>query len=238
VVGRFGAGGGVLPAAHRGKAIGIMQSGWALGYILAALAAAAIPPHYGWRILFAPDAGAGHGVIRRRCPSPSCGRISKNACGRPARFGTLAATAHSGHARDRDLVASSVLFAYWGLFTWIPTFLSTPIEKGGAGLGIVRSSAWVIPMQIGAFFGYTTFGFGADRFGRRPMFIGFLLAAAVIVPVYSMLGRNELALLLVDRWWGSSATGTSASSDPCSRNSSRRPSAPPHRASRTTAGAR
>jgi MFS-type transporter involved in bile tolerance (Atg22 family) len=52
-------------------------------------------------------------------------------------------------------------------------------------------------MQIGAFFGYTTFGFGADRFGRRPMFIGFLLAAAAIVPVYSMLGRNELALLLL-----------------------------------------
>src|SRR5262249_28828044 len=94
-------------------------------------------------------------------------------------------------------VCSSVLFAYWGLFTWIPTFLATPVAKGGAGLDIVRSSAWVVPMQIGAFFGYTTFGFGADRFGRRPLFIGFLLAAAAIVPVYSLFGRNEIFLLCI-----------------------------------------
>jgi MFS family permease len=40
------------PAEHRGKAIGIMQSGWALGYILAALATAAVLPTLGWRWLF------------------------------------------------------------------------------------------------------------------------------------------------------------------------------------------
>ena len=41
------------PAEHRGKAIGLMQSGWAIGYILAALLAAAVLPACGWRPLFA-----------------------------------------------------------------------------------------------------------------------------------------------------------------------------------------
>ena len=41
------------PAEHRGKAIGIMQSGWALGYILAALLALIVMPTLGWRWLFA-----------------------------------------------------------------------------------------------------------------------------------------------------------------------------------------
>jgi MFS family permease len=40
------------PAEHRGKAIGLMQSGWAIGYILAALLSALILPDYGWRVLF------------------------------------------------------------------------------------------------------------------------------------------------------------------------------------------
>src|SRR3970040_1746071 len=40
------------PAEHRGKAIGIMQSGWALGYMLAALLSALTLPRFGWRALF------------------------------------------------------------------------------------------------------------------------------------------------------------------------------------------
>ncbi len=40
------------PAKHRGKAIGLMQGGWALGYIAAAIAAATILPRFGWRVMF------------------------------------------------------------------------------------------------------------------------------------------------------------------------------------------
>src|SRR5262249_24488383 len=40
------------PARHRGKAVGIMQSGWAIGYILALVAAATILPAFGWRVMF------------------------------------------------------------------------------------------------------------------------------------------------------------------------------------------
>jgi predicted MFS family arabinose efflux permease len=66
-----------------------------------------------------------------------------------------------------SLVCASVLFAYWGLFTWIPAYLASPVSKGGAGLSIVKTSAWIIPVQIGALLGYSLFGVLADRFGRR-----------------------------------------------------------------------
>jgi MFS family permease len=79
----------------------------------------------------------------------------------------------------------------------MPTFLSTPLEQGGAGMSIVRSSTWIVPMQIGAFFGYTLFGFLADRFGRRPVFVTFLLCAALLVPIYGQLGRHETLLLVL-----------------------------------------
>jgi MFS family permease len=93
------------------------------------------------------------------------------------------------------LLAAALLFAYWGLFTWIPTYLSAPVAKGGAGLSLLRSTAWIVPLQIGAFLGYLLFGVLADRFGRRPVFLVFVLAAAAIVPAYGLAARSESALL-------------------------------------------
>jgi MFS family permease len=116
----------------------------------------------------------------------------------------------------RTLVATSlataVLFAYWGLFTWLPGFLSAPAAEGGAGLGIVRTSGWVFTMQIGALAGYLAFGFLADRIGRRPAFLIYVVGAAIVTPVYGGLpqwagGSAEMALLVLGPAVGFLGTG-------------------------------
>ncbi|MBM4159675.1 MAG: MFS transporter [Ignavibacteria bacterium] len=189
------------PAEHRGKAIGLMQSGWAVGYIFAALLAAVILPDLGWRVLFLVGIAPAFLTlwIRKHVQEPAIWidrarrpRVSKdNAIGEILRPPLLQKTLLG------TLVTMSVLFAYWGLFTWMPSFLARPFDQGGAGLGIVKSSTWIIPMQIGAFFGYVLFGFLADRFGRRPVFLFFLLCAALLVPIYGQLARHEVVLLLL-----------------------------------------
>jgi MFS family permease len=196
----------VWPAEHRGKAIGLMQAGWAIGYILAAILSALILPDFGWRVLFLfgllPALLAAW--IRRNVPEPEIWLSGKQHA-RPSPFANLGQTFRPPHLRSTftaTTIATSVLFAYWGLFTWMPTFLSTPPEQGGAGMSIVRSSTWIIPMQIGAFFGYTLFGFFADRFGRRPVFVTFLLCAAALVPIYGQLGRHETLLLILGPFIG------------------------------------
>jgi MFS family permease len=93
------------------------------------------------------------------------------------------------------VLTTCVLFAYWGLFTWVPAYLASPVESGGAGMSIVRSSGWIIPMQVGAFLGYVLFGVLADRFGRRPVFIAFVLGAAVLVPVYGRMALRPGVLM-------------------------------------------
>ena len=189
------------PADHRGKAIGIMQSGWAIGYIFAAIIAAAVLPWLGWRALFV--IGVLPAIvtiwIQRQIPEPEIWKQNK-ATKQHQPFSQLAIIFSRPFVK-RTLIASMlttfVLFAYWGLFTWMPSFLARPVEQGGAGLGIVKSSTWIIPMQIGAFFGYLLFGFFADRYGRRRVFLAFLLIAALIVPLYGQLARHETALLLL-----------------------------------------
>lgn len=185
------------PAEHRGKAIGLMQSAWAVGYMLAALLAAAVLPAHGWRPLFVlgllPAAATlwmRRGIAEPPGWSPPRHRLT----------GAVAALFRAPLRRTVLLVAalcSSVLFGYWGLFTWLPAFLASPVERGGAGLSVLQSSGWIIPLQVGAFAGYVTFGIFADRFGRRPAFLAFVLATAVLVPVYGLMGRRAAVLLVL-----------------------------------------
>lgn len=180
------------PARHRAKGIGLMQSGWALGYIAAAVLAALVLPRWGWRVLFLLGILPALFTwwIRRNVEEPASWskrqRMPMSALLRPplGRWVFLFTT-----------LAACVLFGYWGLFTWLPAYLSTPVERGGAGMSIVRSSGWLIPMQIGALFGYTTFGFFADRVGHRRAFITFVLLLAVLIPIYGLAGRNAALLL-------------------------------------------
>ncbi len=171
------------PAEHRGQAIGIVQSGWAIGYIAAALLAAGIIPVHGWRLLFVVGVVPAmlSAWIWRRIPESE--RWTRNTNSSSAvGIGTLLDRSIGRNAAVAIALSSCLMFAYWGLFTWIPAYLGTAKSAGGAGMSIVKSVSWIIPMQIGAFFGYTTFGFLADRFGRRPTFLAFVLGAAVFVP--------------------------------------------------------
>lgn len=191
------------PAKHRGKAVGLMQSGFAIGYILAALLAAAVIPHFGWRTLFVIGVAPALLLvwIRRNLREPAAAGHTPSA-GLASTLGVLARPPYVRHALIATLTASALLFAYWGLFTWIPSFLSTPVEKGGAGLSLVKSLGWIIPMQTGAFFGYASFGFFADRYGRKPCFIAFVLAAAVIVPIYGLSARSSAVLMILGPFLG------------------------------------
>jgi MFS family permease len=88
----------------------------------------------------------------------------------------------------------ATMFAWWGLNLWIPAYLSLPIAQGGIGLSTVVMSAFVVAMQVGMWFGYVTFGFVSDRFGRKPTYVVYLLSAAVLVFAYGMV-RTPGALL-------------------------------------------
>jgi len=194
------------PSRHRGKAIGFVQSGWAIGYLLAAGLAAVVIPAYGWRALFLLGVLPALVTlwIRRSVEEPEVWRraVAEARAGgnRPGAAPasdplaifrpplgrlTLAATS----------LATVLLFAYWGLFTWMPTFLAGPVAAGGAGLGLTRSAGWIVAMQAGAFCGYNLFGVIADRIGRRPTFLIFVGGAAGIVPAYGLLVGHPALLL-------------------------------------------
>lgn len=193
------------PPEHRTKAISIMQSGWALGYIAATLLAALVLDalslgENAWRWLFAIGALPALFTlwIRRSVEEPRAWLERKGDAKRgPNPFSVLFSTAYRKRTILATLLSACVQFANWGLFFWLPGFLATPVERGGAGMSIVRSAGWIIPVQLGAYAGYLSFGFIADRLGRRRTFILYLLTAAILVPIYGQMARSPIVLMLI-----------------------------------------
>ncbi|HKO59237.1 MAG TPA: MFS transporter [Thermoanaerobaculia bacterium] len=184
------------PAEHRGKAMGLMQSGWAIGALFAAALSALMLDRFGWRVLFLMGAlpAAAAFFIRRTVEEPP---IWRDRPPEASRFSEIFAAPFLRRTAIATMLSSSVLIAYWGLTSWLPSFLASPIEKGGAGLTLTKSATWVILLQIGAFLGYTTFGYIADRIGRRPAFTLFMIAATLVVPLFAFGARTTLALLVL-----------------------------------------
>ena len=104
------------------------------------------------------------------------------------------------------LMNTCTLFAWWGFYLWLPSYLTQPAAQGGVGLQLVSSSAFILVMQAGMWVGYVTFGFVSDAFGRRRSYVVYTLTAAVLILIYVSL-RQPIALLLLGPFVAFFATG-------------------------------
>jgi MFS family permease len=184
------------PPQHRAKAMGIMQSGWAIGAMLATGVSLLVLESYGWRVLFlvgaAPAAVAF--IIRRTVEEPEVWRERQHA---PSRWSEIFSEEYRRRTLLASIIAACVLIAYWGVTSWLPAFLASPVAEGGAGLTLTKSLSWLFVLQIGAFFGYISFGWIADRIGRRPAFTLFMIGATIMVPLFAFGARSMLTLLII-----------------------------------------
>lgn len=89
------------------------------------------------------------------------------------------------------------MFAWWGLFTWIPPYLSLPVEQGGRGFGIMGTTTLLVVLNLlGMLPGYVSFGWVADHLGRRNSYVLYTAVAAVLVPVYALARQPWILLVL------------------------------------------
>jgi MFS family permease len=89
------------------------------------------------------------------------------------------------------------MFGWWGLFTWLPPYLSLPVEQGGRGFGVMGMTALMVVLNLcGMFPGYASFGWVADHMGRRKAFLIYTLVASLLIPLYAA-ARSPGVLLVV-----------------------------------------
>ena len=210
--------GEVIRAQHRGKALGIMQAGWALGWGTAALLYAfffsILPPQTAWRALFLVGILPASLVfwVRRYVEEPPVyleNRAQLAARGeQPAlleifRPPLLRVTFLGG------LMGTGAQGGYYAVTTWLPTFLRTERK-----LSVLDSAGYLAVSIAGAFCGYLTGGFLADRIGRRLTFLVMAIGAGAIALIYTMVPFGNFAMLVLGFPLGFFASGVFSAMGP------------------------
>jgi len=196
------------PSEHRGKALGFMQSGWAIGYAAAALVNGVVQPAFGWRAVFFVGILPAFFTfwVRRYVKEPEIWQASSRAKTVSPGLSSILRGKLGWLTAALTIMNACTLFAWWGFNLWLPSYLRQPSSQGGIGLSPVMMSNFVIVMQVGMWFGYVTFGFVSDALGRKRTYVAYLLAAAVLLLAYVSI-RDAMILFLLGPFVAFFATG-------------------------------
>ncbi len=172
------------PDAHRGKAMGVMQSAWSVGYALAALVAAIVLPRFGWRAVFFVGILPAFAAIWIQRSIDESAEWRRSRAVRSTASSPIRAIFSKPYLVPTVLLtvlSTTTIFAYWGLNLWIPAYFSLPHTEGGLGLATGVSTLLIVLTQAGTFLGYLSFGFVADAYGRRRSFVTYILTGTVLI---------------------------------------------------------
>ena len=203
--------GEVIRAEHRGKAVGTVQSGWAVGWGVAAIAATlfftVLPDNLAWRALFFVGGIPALLVffVRRFVDEPPLFQ---------AALDKVAAGGEKPHALEifspsilKTTVLASVLATgaqggYYAITTWLPTYLKTERK-----LSVIGSGGYIAVIIVGSFFGYVVGAYLADRIGRRANFMLFAVCSLVTVITYTQFAIDDTLMLVLGFPLGFFASG-------------------------------
>jgi MFS family permease len=186
---------------YRGRAVGSVQSGWAVGWGLAVLAQAilfsALPPESAWRWMFVVGALPALLVfyLRRYVKEPEIAaatRLQEAQAGSQPKLWEIFSGPVLKTTILASLVATGCQGGYYAITFWVPRFLTTERK-----LSIVSSTGYLAALIIGSFIGYLVGAWLADRIGRRNLFLTFSLGAIAVVLLYTQLTlSNEILWVL------------------------------------------
>ncbi len=201
--------GEIVRSEVRGRAVGTVQSGWAIGWGVAAIiygiAFSLLPPAMAWRTLFwfAVIPGLLVFYIRTRVPEPEIfTETRKLKAEKTSRFTDIFAPDLLKTTVLTALLSTGVQGGYYAITTWLPTFLKT--ERG---LSVLGTSSYLAVVIVGSFLGYLCGAWLTDRLGRRANLIVFSLLSGVSLYVYTQLALGNTLMLGLGFPLGFAASG-------------------------------
>lgn len=199
--------GEVVRGADRGKAVGTVQSAWALGWAAAAILATVIfqifPQETAWRVLFFVGILPALLVfyIRSQIREPAIFKAAAEKTARPSPWAIfqpgLLATTVLGAA-----LSAGAQGGYYAITTFLPTFLRTERD-----LTVLGSGFYLAVIIVGSWCGYVASAYLCDWIGRRKNFFIYAIGSLVIAIAYTELQISDSIMLVLGFPLGFFASG-------------------------------
>ena len=191
--------GEMIGARHRGKAVGTVQSGWAIGWggaaVVFAIAFSVLPEHLAWRTMFWIGVLPALLVvyIRRNLSEPEIFLATR---ARADQSGSHFLEIFSPELLRTTIVASllssGMMAAYYAVTTWLPTYLKTVRH-----LSVLGTGWYTLVIIVGSFVGFIVAAYLHDLMGRRKTFILFAACTAVVAIFYTLLPISDDVMLFL-----------------------------------------
>ncbi|SUJ20738.1 Putative niacin/nicotinamide transporter NaiP [Sporosarcina pasteurii] len=165
-----------VKAEERGKVVVLLESFWAVGWILAALIAYFIIPDFGWRVaLIITALPAFYAIyLRRHLPdSPKFEAIETPKKSAIQKVKKLWSKEYAKRTLMLWIVWFTVVFSYYGMFLWLPSVM---VMKG---FSMIHSFGYVLLMTLAQLPGYFTAAWLIERIGRKFVLSTYLLGTAL-----------------------------------------------------------
>ncbi len=211
--------GETFPPHVRGRYGAIMQTGAPFGIVLASVVGGFAEPTIGWKACFFISIIPALLVVYIRKKLPESDVWLE--CKKLEAAGTRANESHVSEGFRkflllfakpyRPLFLKSLMLAvfdmsaYWFTYSWLPGYLHQQRQ-----FSLPKSAAWMLVTQFGGILGYLTFGFAADRFGRRPAYSVYSVIMATGLVMITLLWNDIVvypSLILSCMFWVGFGTG-------------------------------
>ncbi len=177
----------------RGRAVVLLESFWAFGWIISAVVAYFVIARYGWQWGFIIGAvPALYALYLRRAIEDSPRYLNRKASERTSFTQGLKDIWSSEHRRATIMawiLWFTVVFSYYGMFLWLPSVM------GLKGFTLIKSFEYVLIMTLAQLPGYFTAAYFIEKFGRKFVLVLYLLLTAVSA-IWFGFATSELSLIL------------------------------------------
>ncbi|MFS2213795.1 MFS transporter [Massilia cellulosiltytica] len=192
--------GEVIRAKDRGKAVGMVQAGWALGWgvsaLLYALMFSLLPAELAWRSLFLLGIIPAIFVIyiRRFVEEPDVflAEQRRGAQAEQAKFTEIFSPRMLSTTLRAVLLTTGAQGGYYAITTWLPTFLKTERH-----LTVLGTGGYLAMVIAGSYVGYIVSAYLTDRLGRKRNFILFAAGSLAIALAYTRLPVTDNVMLVL-----------------------------------------
>jgi MFS family permease len=188
----------VVGARYRGRAMGFYAASYAVGWgaavLLQAIIFATLPTEVAWRVLFGIGAVPALLIffIRRYVDEPSISVAARKQSGSGSTILSVFAPAHISATLLGSLLTTGAQGGFYSLMVWMPQFL-----RAERKISIIGSTPYLMMLISGAFVGYITGGWLADKFGRRFVLIASAICAAALAYIYTHIPvSNDIMIAL------------------------------------------